>query len=81
VDWRVDYVLSSSFLAAADTACVRMQLHVQQPASTAVATSSTSEPQAQAPPAEQLVSFSLTPAMFQLLYHDLKQARLMMQHV
>ena len=72
VDWRVDYLLSSSHLAHADTNNIRLQLHVQTP-----------QPHADAaPPAPaQLVSFSLTPAQFTLLYNDLKQAKQIFQHV
>jgi hypothetical protein len=75
LDWRVDYLLSSSYLTHADTNNIRLQLHVQTPQSNADAA------MLAAPKPEQLVSFSLTPAQFTLLYNDLKQAKQIFQHV
>ena len=92
LDWRVDYVLSSSYLSHVDTNNIRMQLQVQQP-QVAINAESGAGAQAAAdggvgasaasppciPPA--LLSFSLTPAQFSMLYNDLKQAKAMLQHV
>src|SRR4051812_29515540 len=78
VDWRVDYLLSSSFLAAADTTNVRMQLHIQPP--TTSSSNLENNGAAEVAPPEQLITLALTPAQFALLYNDLKQAKQMLQH-
>jgi hypothetical protein len=77
-DWRVDYVLASSEIAAADTTNIRLQLHVLPPSSSSTALTRGG---AQVTPPVQTVSFALTPAQFTLLYNDLKQAKQMLQHV
>lgn len=94
LDWRVDYVLSSSYLSHADTNNIRLQLQVQAPqvaidpeargavegdAAEGVVAAAVSGAPSAIPPA--LLSFSLTPAQFTLLYNDLKQAKAMLQHV
>ena len=90
LDWRVDYVMASSFLEHTDTSNIRLQLHVAQPGGSGEsAAGPASDPLHPAfnpsaatnaiPP--QLLSFSLTPAQFTLLYNDLKQAKQLFQHV
>jgi hypothetical protein len=79
LDWRVDYVMASSYLRNADTNNIRMQLHVQQPGAAAVPTTGVDgEP---AVVAEELLSFSLTPAEFNLLYAELQHAKKLLANV
>jgi hypothetical protein len=90
LEWRVDYLLASSFLTTPDTNSIRLQLRVQAPnaaaaASAAIAaalTSSSPAPTSSALDAllapaiaPQLLAFSLTPEQYKLLYADLKQAQ------
>lgn len=91
----MDYLLSSSYLRAADTNNIRFQLHVQP----TNGTPGQQQPQ-QAQPGDaqqeadqkairealtgippELLSFSLTPSDFKLLYADLKQAKQMFANV
>jgi hypothetical protein len=91
LDWRVDYLLSSSYLNAADTNNIRLQLRVQPPnAGTPPAALNPSAPLPASSAldsllatgvAPELLSFSLTPTDFKLLYADLKQAKQLFAHV
>lgn len=85
LDWRVDYLLSSSYLNAADTNNIRLQLQVQPPATTSTSPSLMGESNVDALMAAgiapELLSFSITPNDFKLLYADLKQAKQLFAHV
>lgn len=100
LDWRVDYLLSSSYLQQADTNNIRFRLHVQPPNATAAAAQTpaaaegeTDQPQPEEEEAQravraaltgippELLSFSLTPTDFKLLYADLKQAKQLFANV
>lgn len=80
----MDYLLSSSYLAQADTNNIRLQLHVQPP-NAAANNGEVAPEQADAAVnsgiAPELLSFSLTPTDFKLLYADLKQAKQLFANV
>lgn len=93
LDWRVDYLVASSFLNRADTNNIRLQLRVQPPAATTPSASLAAPATVPQPPpsaldslltsaaAPELLSFSLNANDFQTLYADLKQAKQVFAHL